>query len=58
MQITILRDIYNGKRKLVAEEGEIVTLISIHDTILIVQGKYTFSVHQDLTNFSTIKQQK
>lgn len=58
MQLTILRDIYNGKRKLVATAGEIVTLISIHDTILIVQGKDTFSVHKDLTNFSTIKQQQ
>lgn len=51
MQLTIMRDIYNGKRKLVATAGEIVTLISIHDTILIVQGKDTFSVHKELTDY-------
>lgn len=51
MQLTILQDIYNGKKVKVASAREQVTLISKHDTVLIVQGKDTFSVHKSLTDY-------
>jgi hypothetical protein len=54
--IHILTTIKNGRGKIIANQNDKVTLISVSLPALIVKGKDTFSVRVEETDYLTLKQ--